>query len=66
MDESNLDIIAVTLLVTDVLERLNAPYLIGGSVASMVYGMIRTTVDADLVADLRIEHVKPLTDALSV
>jgi hypothetical protein len=65
MDDSDLDIIAVTLLVTDVLEKLNVPYLIGGSVASMLHGMIRTTVDADLVADLRFEHVQPLTNALS-
>jgi hypothetical protein len=65
MDDSDLDIIAVTLLVTNVLEKLNVPYLIGGSVASMLHGMIRTTVDADLVADLRFEHIKPLTDAFS-
>jgi hypothetical protein len=64
MDDSELDIIAVTLLVTDVLEKMGVSYLIGGSVASMLHGMIRTTQDVDLVADLRPEPVKPLTDAL--
>lgn len=33
----------VTLKVTDVFERLGVPYLIGGSLASTLYGMVRTT-----------------------
>ena len=57
--------IAVTLLVVDVLETLHVPYLIGGSLASAVYGVTRATMDADLVADLRPEHVEPLAAALS-
>jgi hypothetical protein len=44
--------IAVTLLVTDVLERLGVLYVIGGSLASTVHGVVRTTLDADIVADL--------------
>ncbi len=57
--------IAVTLLVIEVLERLNVPYLIGGSLASAVHGVARATVDTDLVADLHLEHAVPLAQALS-
>jgi hypothetical protein len=50
--------------VVDAFEQLEIPYYIGGSVASLVYGMYRTTADADLIADLRIEHVQPLVRLL--
>jgi hypothetical protein len=56
--------IAVTLLVTDTLEALGVPYLIGGSLASAVHGVLRATLDADLIADLRFEHAEPLAHAL--
>lgn len=55
----------VTLLVIDALEKLNVRYLIGGSLASALYGMPRATLDADLVADLRLEHAEPLARALT-
>jgi hypothetical protein len=57
--------VAVTLLVVEALEELDVPYLIGGSLASAFYGVGRTTVDTDLVADLKLEHAKPLAQALS-
>lgn len=57
--------IAVTLLVIDALEALNVPYLIGGSFAAAVYGVARMTADADLVADVRFEHIEPLASRLS-
>lgn len=56
--------IAVTLLVTEALERLDVRYAIGGSVASSVHGVLRASVDADIVADLRPEHVEPFARAL--
>jgi hypothetical protein len=56
--------IAVTLLVIDALEALGVPYLIGGSLASAVHGVLRATMDADLVADLRLSHAEPLAHAL--
>jgi len=43
--------LAVALIVADALEALGAPYLIGGSLASAAYGVVRATMDADLVAD---------------
>ena len=56
--------IAVTLLVIDALDALGVPYLIGGSLASAVHGVLRATMDTDLVADLRLEHAEPLARAL--
>jgi hypothetical protein len=56
--------IAVTLQVVKILEQLGIPYAIGGSLASATHGVIRSTLDADIVADLRFEHAKPLAIAL--
>ncbi|RMF30531.1 MAG: hypothetical protein D6759_11775 [Chloroflexi bacterium] len=56
--------LAVTLKVIEALDQLGIPYLIGGSLASAIYGVARTTLDADLVADLRPEHAGPLAQAL--
>jgi len=56
--------IAVTMMVTDALDALDVPYAIGGSFASAVHGVMRATMDADLVADLRMEHAQPLAQAL--
>lgn len=56
--------IEVTIQVTQVLEKLNIPYLIGGSLASTLYGMVRTTQDSDIVAEMQMEHLKPFVLAL--
>ncbi len=56
--------IAVTLLVIDTLELLQVQYVIGGSLASAMHGVARTTLDSDLVADLRLEHVEQFVDQL--
>jgi len=56
--------IAVTMMVADALDALGVLYAIGGSFASAVHGVMRATMDADLVADLRMEHAEPLAQAL--
>jgi hypothetical protein len=56
--------IAVTLQVTEIFEELSIPYVIGGSMASTAYGRIRTTMDVDIVVDLRAEQVDSLVAAL--
>lgn len=56
--------IEVTIQVTKILERLNIPYLIGGSLASTLYGMVRTTQDSDIVAEMQLEHLRPFVLAL--
>ncbi|MGH2411465.1 MAG: hypothetical protein ACRDGS_14035 [Chloroflexota bacterium] len=47
------DGIAATLLVTEALEGLKIPYVIGGSFASIAHGIPRATNDSDLVIGLR-------------
>jgi hypothetical protein len=56
--------IRVTLLVTSVLENLNIPYFIGGSLATAVHGVARATMDVDLVATLETQHIKAFADQL--
>jgi hypothetical protein len=53
------DVLAVTVAVIDELEALGIPYALGGSLASSVHGVPRSTMDADIVADVREEHVEP-------
>ena len=56
--------IQVTLKVVDAFTRLEIPYLIGGSLASAVHGIVRATMDADLVADIQPKQVPPLVALL--
>ena len=56
--------IQVTLKVVAAFNRLGVPYLIGGSLASAVYGIVRATMAADLVADITSEQVLPLVGLL--
>ncbi len=58
------DAIRVSLIVTRILEELDVPYLIGGSVASIIHGEPRLTNDIDLVADIREEQISQLVAAL--
>jgi hypothetical protein len=46
--------------VVDALSQLGVDYQIGGSVASSAHGTPRSTLDVDLVANLRIQHADPL------
>lgn len=56
--------IAALMKVTTLLEALDIPYAIGGSVASVAYGISRSTMDADLLVDLRPEDVEGLVQVL--
>jgi hypothetical protein len=56
--------IAATLRVVRLLESLGVRYVIAGSFASSVHGVIRASVDADLVAELELGHVAPFCRAL--
>ena len=55
----------ITLLVTNVLEQIGIPYALGGSLASSVHGVMRSTLDVDIVTDMRLEHIPALVAALS-
>jgi hypothetical protein len=58
------DPIRVLLHVTDLLERIGTPYLLGGSLASSMLGEPRSTVDIDLAIVLRSAGVPALLAAL--
>jgi len=56
--------VQATLLVIEALEVLKVRYLIGGSLASAVHGVVRATMDIDLVADLQLAHAETLAQTL--
>lgn len=58
------DIVAAIAPVVAALKRLGVSYYLGGSVASSAYGIPRSTLDVDLVAELAPKHVGPLVEAL--
>jgi len=65
MSEPNTQyILAAITPIVEALEQLGVNYHIGGSVASSIHGIIRATIDADLVADLELKHVRPLVKLL--
>lgn len=59
------DTTRITLRVTQTLERLGIPYAVGGSLASSLHGVMRSTLDVDIVADMKPEHIQPLVAALA-
>jgi hypothetical protein len=54
----------VTLQVIRTLEHLGVRYVVGGSIASSIYGIPRATQDVDVIADLREEHIPGFVAAL--
>jgi len=57
-------ILEVALYVAGILEELDVPYLVGGSLASSLHGIPRATQDADLLADLESDQVSELVARL--
>ena len=60
------ELIAATREVIAILDHLQIPYCLGGSLASSLQGIGRATVDSDLIAELMLRHCRPLADQLSV
>ena len=60
----NPDILAATEPVAEAFEKLGILYFIGGSVASSAYGIARSTMDVDMVSDLKPKHVGSLVRML--
>ena len=58
-------VIEEILVITHILKALDIPYLIGGSVASGIWGEIRYTQDIDLVIDLKNDRIDPLINVCS-
>jgi len=53
------------LIVAEILDSLDIPYLIGGSVASGIWGEMRYTQDIDFVADIKANQISSLINAFS-
>jgi hypothetical protein len=58
------DILQALNPVVQAFGQLLIPYYIGGSVASSLYGMARSTMDIDIVADIKEYHVSQLVQLL--
>lgn len=58
------DIIEVTLKVVNIFEKFGIAYYVGGSLASSAFGIARATMDVDIVADIKLEHVSTLEEFL--
>jgi hypothetical protein len=56
--------IRTTLAVTVELDRLGVAHVVGGSLASSLHGVPRSTNDVDIVAALGEQHVDPLASAI--
>jgi hypothetical protein len=58
------DPLSVIRILTDIFEKLSIKYLIGGSLASSLYGIPRATQDVDVVADIRMSQVDTIIENL--
>lgn len=65
MNEADTELLAAVARVVTAFDALGVEYLVGGSVASSVFGEPRQTVDADLVARLLGRHAEPLVARLT-
>jgi hypothetical protein len=65
MSEADTELLAAVARVVAAFEALGVDYLVGGSVASSLFGEPRQTLDADLVARLFGRHAEPLAGRLS-
>ncbi|MBN1308636.1 MAG: hypothetical protein JXA18_12000 [Chitinispirillaceae bacterium] len=59
------DPVVVVTKVTEALDTLGLPYMIGGSLASSLHGIPRATQDIDIVIDLKEPDIRPLENLLS-
>jgi hypothetical protein len=65
MNAGETELLLAVSRVVAAFDGLGVEYLVGGSVASSVFGEPRQTLDADLVARVFGRHAKPLVEMLS-
>ena len=58
------DTLRAALAAAAELEKLGVRWFLGGSLASSIHGIPRATFDADFMADIRPQHVRPFLRAL--
>ena len=51
------NILTFALQVTKIFEQVGIPYYLGGSIASSLFGIPRTTLDIDIVVDIRQQQI---------
>ena len=56
--------LSVLSLIATILEQHRIRYVLVGSFASSIHGMYRSTADIDILADIKIDQVRPLFEAL--
>lgn len=56
--------IDIALRFVSILDSLKIKYFVGGSLASSLYGIPRSTNDVDLIADISLNHIPALINAL--
>ncbi len=59
-----LEALLIAQKISEVLDRLEIEYFIGGSFASTIHGLPRATRDVDFIADIKAEHVDSFVAAL--
>jgi hypothetical protein len=59
------DLLAAVGPVLEALRKLGVRHYVGGSIASSAHGVARASIDADVVAELHLEHAEGLVGALS-
>src|SRR5688572_16438940 len=65
MNEGETELLAAIGRVVRVFDALGVEYLVGGSIASSLFGEPRQTIDADLIARLFGRHAEPLAQRLA-
>lgn len=65
MNEGETELLAAIDRVVRVFDALGVEYLVGGSIASSLFGEPRQTIDADLIARLFRRHAEPLAQRLA-
>jgi hypothetical protein len=56
--------VKIAQMVANIFEQLQIPYYVVGSLASSFHGIPRATADADLIAAIRSDHIRSLSQKL--
>jgi hypothetical protein len=59
------DPITLALNIADILEQLEIPYFVGGSLSSTLLGEPRSTQDIDLIVDLKLDNIPSFINAFT-
>lgn len=63
--DNNEDLVNALRTIRATFDALRIQYFVGGSVASSFHGAMRSTMDVDVVAELTLEHIRPILMAVA-